>query len=154
MHQEKTLGLSLSMKLLFAVTKAKSVGITLWHNLAYLSGAEILVPAFSSAQLALTAASVVPLKKADKNRGGLRRKGTKGFCISFLLGRFSIFNDSDGDIRSIYTDYSEQVFLGLQFKKNCMFFWDKSLSICLKAKTHKEEKKSHLVEIPQETVKF
>lgn len=45
------------------VLKAKTVAVALLQNLAYLSSFEIHVPAFSSAQLALTAASVVPLKK-------------------------------------------------------------------------------------------
>lgn len=43
--------------------KAKIVEKALLQNLSYLSSFEIHVPAFSSAQLALTAASVVPLKK-------------------------------------------------------------------------------------------
>ncbi len=68
-----------------------------------------------------------------------------GFCVSFLLGHFSIFNDSDEDIIIIYTDYSEQVFLGLRLKKkrkkksSFVFFGDKSQRICLKAKTEKNE---------------
>lgn len=57
----------------------------------YLSSFEIRVPVFSSAQLALTAACVVPLKK-DKNRGWFEEERFR-LCISFLLGQFSIFND-------------------------------------------------------------
>lgn len=38
----------------------------LWQDLAYLLNSEILVPAFSSAQLALTVASVVHLKSRQK----------------------------------------------------------------------------------------
>lgn len=95
------------------------------QNLAYLSSFEIHVPAFSSAQLALTAASVVPLKRQTEIEGVGGGKGTAGVCIIFLLGQFSIFNDSDEDTIIIYTDYSEQVFLGLQEKNpffNVFFF--------------------------------
>lgn len=46
-----------------------------------------------------------------------------GFCNNFHLGKFSIFNDSDEDIIIIYTDNSEQVFLGLQWKKKRILYF-------------------------------
>lgn len=83
-------------------------------NLAYLLSFEILVPAFSSAQLALTAASVAPLKSRQNRGRWRRRRGTAGFLGTV----FPILNDTDGEI--IYIEYFEQVFLGLYIKKKAL----------------------------------
>lgn len=105
------------------VLKAKNDNKALWQIFqVYLLNVEIHAPVFSSAQLALTAASAGPLKSTQSRKYGRWKKITS-YGVSFLLGQFLIFNDSD-KLTIIYTENPEQLLLGLLIIFfSCLFFF-------------------------------